>query len=471
MLTALLHWMSKSRREQRVQSSHNSRHRGWQGDGFGRILELLLPPSLRRLWKASTASRTLNLEAFEDRLLFNAAPAPMPAPVANEVVVVASAESATDANSQSASPSGPSPADGVTTSTAQGILSPKQDVTALNPAQSEGAVLIVVDTTIPDAQSLLEKLTQLRTAGADVLVLDSQRDGLEQIAERLAQLGQTRAIHILSHGDEVGLHLGSNWLSRDTLTQRTQSLAQWQPLLTADADILFYGCDLAANAVGQGFLQAFGEMTGADVAASTNATGAADLGGDWKLEYQFGSIETSSLGEQVRLFDWEGLLTTNTYQQGVGGYTSTVDTSYNPAAPGTSYGTSTTLTVGGPNSSTGLIRFDNLFGNGVGQIPLGSTITSASLRLNVTAGTAVDSTIALHRVLTNWSGTSTYTSLGSGLSRDGVEVSTVADALVNGTTATGTRTISADGKTMTIRGPVKLPNGKKATMLSVYDKQ
>jgi hypothetical protein len=34
-----------------------------------------------------------------------------------------------------------------------------------------------------------------------------------------------------------------------------------------------------------------------------------------------------------------------------------------------------------------------------------------------------------------------------------------------------TRTISADGKTMTIRGDVTLPDGKKATYSSVYDKQ
>ena len=35
----------------------------------------------------------------------------------------------------------------------------------------------------------------------------------------------------------------------------------------------------------------------------------------------------------------------------------------------------------------------------------------------------------------------------------------------------GTRTISADGKTMTIRSTVTLPNGKKASALSVYNKQ
>lgn len=35
----------------------------------------------------------------------------------------------------------------------------------------------------------------------------------------------------------------------------------------------------------------------------------------------------------------------------------------------------------------------------------------------------------------------------------------------------GRRTISSDGKTMTIRGNVTLPDGKKATYVSVYEKQ
>jgi hypothetical protein len=36
---------------------------------------------------------------------------------------------------------------------------------------------------------------------------------------------------------------------------------------------------------------------------------------------------------------------------------------------------------------------------------------------------------------------------------------------------TGTRTISADGKTTTIRSNLTLPDGKKASVVSVYDRQ
>jgi hypothetical protein len=42
-------------------------------------------------------------------------------------------------------------------------------------------------------------------------------------------------------------------------------------------------------------------LTGADVAASTDRTGSADLGGDWNLELNIGAIETDvAFGERVQ---------------------------------------------------------------------------------------------------------------------------------------------------------------------------
>ena len=42
----------------------------------------------------------------------------------------------------------------------------------------------------------------------------------------------------------------------------------WAKALTADADVLLYGCDVAAGDEGQDFVRALSEATGADVAAS-----------------------------------------------------------------------------------------------------------------------------------------------------------------------------------------------------------
>ncbi|MBL4590027.1 MAG: DUF4347 domain-containing protein, partial [Alphaproteobacteria bacterium] len=53
----------------------------------------------------------------------------------------------------------------------------------------------------------------------------------------------------------------------------------------------FYGCNLAESIDGQGLIQGIASLTGADIAASTDLTGAEVLGGDWVLEYSTGDIE------------------------------------------------------------------------------------------------------------------------------------------------------------------------------------
>ena len=420
MLTALLHWMRQTRKDQRFDLPRTLRSRRSRENS---LFDRLIPESLRSLLRSSPGVRALSLESYEDRLLYSAAPAPAPAPDATQTVAVEPVIEPQPATTPELPPS------------------VANDAEALNSEQA-GLDLIVIDRAIPEAESLISRLTALQTDPDRILILDSQRDGLEEIAERLERLGQTQAIHILSHGDEAGLRLGSNWLSGDTLAYRAGTLASWQPFLAADADVLFYGCDLAANEAGQQFLRSFGQLTGADIAASTDATGSSLLGGDWNLEFQFGSIEAPSLSEQFSLFDWNGLLATSTYQEGVSSYTGTQDTAVSAANPTTSYGTSTTVIVGGPTDRTGLIRFDSLFGNGPNQIPLGSTIHSASLRLNVTTATSADASIALHRVLKSWTEGATYNSLGSGVALDDTEVSSVADTTVDAPGATGSQLVN-----------------------------
>ena len=82
--------------------------------------------------------------------------------------------------------------------------------------------------------------------------------------------------------------------------------------------------------------------------------------------------------------------TTVTFQEGVSGYTGTVDTHLKQASPTTAFGADPTVdwdaeeTNG--NAATqkfGSIRFENIFGSGTGQIPLGATITSATLQYTV----------------------------------------------------------------------------------------
>lgn len=125
---------------------------------------------------------------------------------------------------------------------------------------------------------------------------------------------------------------------------------------------------------------------------------------------------------------------TLTFQDGVNGYLWTFDTvlrSVNAAARGTNYANLDTLRIdindanGGNNQPNhGLIRFDNLFGSGPGQIKLGDTIESATLRLYVfNAGSGV----AVHDMLSSWTeGMVTWNSMGNGIQTNGVEASPTA---------------------------------------------
>ena len=62
--------------------------------------------------------------------------------------------------------------------------------------------------------------------------------------------------------------------------------------MSDNADILFYGCNLAGSDDGQRLLQEMSVLTDCDVAASEDATGGVNRNADWDLEYQVGTITT-----------------------------------------------------------------------------------------------------------------------------------------------------------------------------------
>ena len=182
--------------------------------------------------------------------------------------------------------------------------------------------IVFVDSGVADAQALIDDLRARSGAELVVVQLDAQRDGVEQITDALAQVSDVDAVHIVSHGTDRALKIGSTWLTADDLDSRADSLTQWREALSADADLLLYGCDLAAGPQGQALLQGLQQLTGADIAASTDATGARALGGDWDLEYTAGAIEATGPFSAAARDDWQGLLAsftvTNTNDSGAG---------------------------------------------------------------------------------------------------------------------------------------------------------
>ena len=167
-------------------------------------------------------------------------------------------------------------------------------------------VLVFVDSAVEGYQGLLENLVRpAEAANVAVVILDGSRDGISQMSETLSQYAGVSAIHVLSHGSSGSLKLGDTHLSGGNLNDYAAQLSAWGDSLAEGADILLYGCSVAAGAWGIEFVADLASATGADVAASSDLTGAAMLGGDWILETSSGPIESPTFagGYQGVLFD------------------------------------------------------------------------------------------------------------------------------------------------------------------------
>ncbi len=159
---------------------------------------------------------------------------------------------------------------------------------------------------VPDYLNLID--------GADpnieIITLDLTQDGIFQISQVLAQRQGLDAVHIVTHGSDDSLQLGSATLSSGTLSNYSSDIAGWGDALTGDADILFYGCNLAAASEGVALVQGISNITGADVAASSDLTGSANLGGDWDFEVNTGSIEADVAFEGNTLTTYNSVFAT-----------------------------------------------------------------------------------------------------------------------------------------------------------------
>ena len=106
------------------------------------------------------------------------------------------------------------------------------------------------------------------------------------------------AIHLISHGRDGELQLGATTLDLASLPQHVAKLIAWQHLLTENADLSVYGCDVAAGQKGVLFVDALSKLTGADIASSVDETGAAT---DYVIVWS-GEGATDSVGVFARQF-------------------------------------------------------------------------------------------------------------------------------------------------------------------------
>ncbi|MBS0510204.1 MAG: cadherin-like domain-containing protein [Proteobacteria bacterium] len=164
--------------------------------------------------------------------------------------------------------------------------------------------LIVIDQGIEGYQSLVP---ELQKSSPYLLILDQTYDGLTQIYAELWRLNYNNgdyngplfdSIHIFSNGSPGSITLGSTLLDSGNIAAHSFELHWIGVYLTGSRDILLYGSNVAQGDSGQPFIDLLSSYTsGADVAASTDLTGSAGLGGDWQLEASSfnASIETAPL--------------------------------------------------------------------------------------------------------------------------------------------------------------------------------
>lgn len=149
--------------------------------------------------------------------------------------------------------------------------------------------LAVIDKQIADWQSIFATLP----TDSDVVFIEQGEDGLAVLTEALAARNNLDSIHIFSHGQSGKVQLGSAWLDSQGLAENPLLTQAFSSAVSADGDILLYGCDVAQLDSGKAFVTELAHLTGADVAASVNLTGSAGLLADWNLEYQAGHVTST----------------------------------------------------------------------------------------------------------------------------------------------------------------------------------
>jgi Ca2+-binding RTX toxin-like protein len=200
------------------------------------------------------------------------------------------------------------------------------------------STLFVIDSGIADYQTLINGIHK----SVDTLILDADQDGIEAITKALS----TRSIaqlHLVTHGESGKLQLGGVQLSNESLPRYTAQIRSWANALAANANILLYGCRVAADTAGQALVEQIAQLTGRAVAASSKLVGNEALGGQWELDVHVGQI--------------------------------TAELAISPAARAAYKGTLNLTVVSGVNASTLLAK---ILGNTTGLSNIQATITGAS---------------------------------------------------------------------------------------------
>lgn len=177
-------------------------------------------------------------------------------------------------------------------------------IAAEDTAAREPVVVAFIDDRVDNYEAIVSSLD----SSVKTHVLGSEDAGISVVAEELKSGGQVDTVMIFSHGGQGWFQLGSDTFNDNTLTEKQQEISSWSESLTAEADIQIFGCSVAEGTIGNDFIKHLSDITGADVAASIDASGHETLGGNWFLERTTGTIDNPFLASNELVQGYHSLL-------------------------------------------------------------------------------------------------------------------------------------------------------------------
>ncbi|WP_018415791.1 tandem-95 repeat protein [Teredinibacter turnerae] len=169
--------------------------------------------------------------------------------------------------------------------------------------------LVIIDSAVQDKQTLFNGIAP----GVAVAEIVPGEDGVTQLVEILAKYQHLDAVHLFSHGSSGHLQLAGRQIPATDLRETTELFAALEHAVNAGGDFLLYGCNFAASAEGEDFLELVSNTTGLDTAASADLTGNTANDGDWDLEIARGDITAQTPFSEQALRDFSGVLAPQTY--------------------------------------------------------------------------------------------------------------------------------------------------------------
>jgi hypothetical protein len=157
------------------------------------------------------------------------------------------------------------------------------------PGAEQKRALYVLDPQVRGWQSLMRLLKQDQK---EVLLLNSEESGVGQVTRYLETAShQVRSLVFLTEGKPGVWLLGNESIHRDTIHDYLVPMRGWKQQMTAEGELLLFGCRIAEGEAGVQWLSQLAAETGLNVAASSDFTGPARLGGDTDLEWSTAAVQ------------------------------------------------------------------------------------------------------------------------------------------------------------------------------------